>query len=268
MKTSLLIILVITTFCITALSQNNCTNQPEGNLITDITPTQAKDTISLYLDKDWFVILDVRTPSEYNSMHLEEGVLLNFNSGVFSTEVAKFDRNKVYLLHCASGARSAQAKVIMENLGFYRIYNMTGGINSWNSFDYPTTTSVAPIADACIDEHSFENVLVGNMESYSFTITNAANSTLSFTDITDLSGTEFSTDFYIDTTLYGSFDYAFKVYYTPIDEIPDNQIITITTNGGVIDFIINGTALDYTGLDIVKENEIMISYNAQCNQIT
>jgi rhodanese-related sulfurtransferase len=267
MKTILLIVLIIIAFQITISAQNSCSDLPIGNLISDISPTQAKDTIEAYIDKDWFVILDVRTPTEYNSMHIEEGVLLNFNSGVFSTEVSKFDRNKVYILHCASGARSAQAKIIMQNLGFYRVYNMTGGINSWSGSGYPTTTNVAAHANACVNEYNFENIIVGNSESYTFKITNAANDLLTISDISNLDGTEFSTDFDIDTTLFGSFDYEFNITYTPIDGIADNQVFSVTTNGGVIDFIINGTALDFTGIAASQVTQISVYNNSQNKRI-
>ncbi|MDD3688091.1 MAG: rhodanese-like domain-containing protein [Bacteroidales bacterium] len=267
MKTAILTFLFIFSFQFIVISQNNCSDLPIGNLISDITPTQAKDTIEAYIDKDWFVILDVRTASEYNTMHLDQGVLLNFNSGVFSTEVAKFDRNKVYLIHCASGSRSAQAKVIMQNLGFYRVYNMTGGINSWNGSGYPTTTEVSAIADACVNEYSFEDIVVGNSETHTFKITNAANDLLTISDITSLDGTEFSTDFNIDTTLFGSFDYEFNITYTPLDGITDNQVFTVTTNGGVIDFILNGTALDYTGIVSSQDAPISVYNNSQTKQI-
>lgn len=252
---------------ITINAQTNCSDQPTETLLTNITPSQALDTINTYIDKNWFVILDVRTPAEYNSIHIEQGVNLNYNSGVFSTEVAKLDRNKMYVLHCASGSRSALAFVVMQNLGFTRVYNMTGGINSWNSSSYPTTTAVAPIADACESEYMFEDVLVGNTESYSFKITNAANDLLSISEISDLSGTEFSTDFDIDTTLSGSFEYTFNIFYTPVDGIADNQTFTVTTNGGIIEFSLNGTALDLTGITSRETNEIFVYNDIQNSQL-
>jgi rhodanese-related sulfurtransferase len=266
MKIFIISILLFVITQIAAFAQNNCSDQPTGNLITDITPTQAQDTINTYLDKDWFVILDVRTPTEYNTMHINQGVNLNFNSGIFSTEVAKLDRNKVYVLHCASGARSGQAKIIMENLGFYRVYNMSGGLNSWNGSGYPTTTDVASIVDACELEYLFEDVLVGNSESYTFKITNAANDTLKISEISELAGTEFSTDFDIDTTLAGSFEYSFNVYYTPVDDIADNQTFTVTTNGGVIVFSLNGIALDFTGIASLPINPISITPISRCRK--
>lgn len=266
MKTTIIALFILIFALLTVNAQNNCSDQPTETLLTNITPTQALDTINAYINKDWFVILDVRTPSEYNTMHLEQGVNLNYNSGVFSEEVAKFDRNKMYVLHCASGSRSALAFAVMQNLGFTRVYNMTGGINSWNSSGYPVTTNVAPIADACTSEYMFENVLVGNTESYSFKITNAANDLLSISGISDLSGTEFSTDFDIDTTLTGSFEYSFNVYYTPVDGIADNQTFTVTTNGGVIEFSLNGTAIDLTGI-ADSQNIPFTIYNDSYNKL-
>ena len=79
------------------------------------------------------VILDVRRPDE-----CEEGIIPNaitidiMNPQPFLKEVEKLDKNVPYFIYCRSGARSGQACLIMEELGFEETYNLIGGSLEWN----------------------------------------------------------------------------------------------------------------------------------------
>ncbi len=87
-----------------------------------------------------FVILDVRTPSEYASGHIENAVNLDYYDDAFEETLDNYDRNKTYLIYCRTGNRSAAAMKIMKNLGFTNVYNMQGGINVWISAGYPVVS--------------------------------------------------------------------------------------------------------------------------------
>jgi hypothetical protein len=67
-------------------------------------------------------------------------------------------------------------------------------------------------------------------------ITNRANSTLTFDAVSSLTGTEFSTDFNLDTTLMGADDYSFMIFYHPLDGLNDTLDFLIDSNGGSITF--------------------------------
>ena len=79
------------------------------------------------------VILDVRRPDE-----CEEGIIPNaitidiMNPQPFLKEVEKLDKNVPYFIYYRSEARSGQACLIMEDLGFEETYNLIGGILEWN----------------------------------------------------------------------------------------------------------------------------------------
>ncbi len=81
------------------------------------------------------VILDVRTPSEYQSGHIRGAMNLDYYAN-FETEMQKLPRDKIYLLHCASGRRSGEATTLMRKKG-YKAYNM-GGFNAVKSAGFPT----------------------------------------------------------------------------------------------------------------------------------
>jgi len=80
-----------------------------------------------------FVILDVRTPSEWNYYHLTGSINHSTGSATFDAELVALPRHKRYLLHCQSGSRSAGAYTKMKNLGFAAVYEMIGGISAWRS---------------------------------------------------------------------------------------------------------------------------------------
>ncbi|HII06224.1 MAG TPA: rhodanese-like domain-containing protein [Methanotrichaceae archaeon] len=79
-----------------------------------------------------FVILDVRTPQEYEMGRIEDSVNIDYHSPTFEADLEKLDRNKTYLVYCLVGIRSANAAKIMERLSFEDVRNMLGGIRQWH----------------------------------------------------------------------------------------------------------------------------------------
>lgn len=70
------------------------------------------------------MIIDVRTPAEFDSGHLSQAVNIPLDQieGQVSTYVK--DRSKILLLHCQSGARSARAVKRLEALGYKNAFNI------------------------------------------------------------------------------------------------------------------------------------------------
>ncbi len=83
-------------------------------------------------DKE-IVILDVRTPEEYNEGHLSNAMNVDFRSTDFEEQIENLDKNKSYFVYCRSGNRSGQALEVMEQKGFQKICHMDGGINKWKA---------------------------------------------------------------------------------------------------------------------------------------
>ena len=77
------------------------------------------------------VILDVRTPEEFAAGHLPGAINIDFNAEDFEQKVSALDKNKTYLVHCASGGRSARACKKLDRLNFPSLYNLKGGIAAW-----------------------------------------------------------------------------------------------------------------------------------------
>ena len=105
--------------------------------IKDISAQEAWELVQDNRGNPDFIILDVRTPEEYDAGHIEGAIMIDFNAGNFREEVDKLDKDKDYLVYCRSGNRSGQAVAIMEELGFLEICHMNGGMLEWTAEDLP-----------------------------------------------------------------------------------------------------------------------------------
>jgi rhodanese-related sulfurtransferase len=78
-------------------------------------------------------ILDVRTPEEFNSEHIENAINKNWLADDFAKNVEKLDKNKAVFVYCKSGGRSKKATEKMVELGFKNIYELDGGFLKWDA---------------------------------------------------------------------------------------------------------------------------------------
>ncbi|MEP7239084.1 MAG: rhodanese-like domain-containing protein [Ferruginibacter sp.] len=72
-------------------------------------------------------LVDVRTPGEFGSGHVKGSVNIPLDS--IPNQLAKFKNKKNIIVFCRSGARSGQAKNILQQNGFTNVIN--GG--TWNN---------------------------------------------------------------------------------------------------------------------------------------
>lgn len=110
----------------------------ESVQIKDIDPAEAFDLIKNTLDEE-IVILDVRTLQEFEEGHIENAINADVNSDLFNDMISSLDKNKVYLVYCASGTRSIKAANMMKEKGFHEIYNLNGGITRWKNDGFQVT---------------------------------------------------------------------------------------------------------------------------------
>ncbi len=83
------------------------------------------------------IILDVRTPEEFNAGHIPNAININVADSNFSSEVSKLDKNATVAVYCRSANRSAVATNEMADLGFTDMYDMQGGIIDWEAAGGP-----------------------------------------------------------------------------------------------------------------------------------
>jgi rhodanese-related sulfurtransferase len=99
--------------------------------IQTINPKQAAELVLRENGNTDFIILDIRTPAEFQAGHLNGAVLLDYYSKTFVEGLKQLDRNKIYLVYCRSGNRSGKALSLFKHLEFKQVYNIAQGINGW-----------------------------------------------------------------------------------------------------------------------------------------
>ena len=82
-------------------------------------------------------IIDVREPQEFTDAlgHIHGARLLPLSE--LSTRVEELDRDRPVVAVCRSGARSAQATVMLQQAGFKDIANLAGGMLRWRAEAMP-----------------------------------------------------------------------------------------------------------------------------------
>ncbi|MCC5949555.1 MAG: rhodanese-like domain-containing protein [Nitriliruptoraceae bacterium] len=92
---------------------------------SDVTPMEVsvetlgpQDAATLLETRDDVVLVDVRTPAEYDAGHLAGAALVDVQASDFDARISEFDRDATIVLYCRSGNRSAVAAARMVELGF------------------------------------------------------------------------------------------------------------------------------------------------------
>jgi len=82
-------------------------------------------------------VVDVREPDEWNGSlgHIAQSRLIPL--GQLAQRAAELDRARPIVTACRSGARSAQAVVILQRLGFRTVANLAGGMIRWRASGLP-----------------------------------------------------------------------------------------------------------------------------------
>ncbi len=107
----------------------------------EIAPEDVKRKLTT--DSD-FHLIDVRTPDERNTIHINGNIeyinSIDVEAGNISFD--NYDKNDEIVVYCRSGNRSERVYNVMKNLGFTNVKSMAGGINEWVSLGYNTCSEV------------------------------------------------------------------------------------------------------------------------------
>jgi thioredoxin len=116
-------------FLLLSLILISCNGQQSKN-IENNTPEAFAKAISETPNAQ---ILDVRTPEEFESGHIDNAVNGNWLGANFTNEVAQLDKTKPLFVYCKTGNRSTKAAMKLAELGFTNIHQLEGGILKWDA---------------------------------------------------------------------------------------------------------------------------------------
>ncbi len=97
-------------------------------------------TVRGWLKAGEIVLVDVRETAEYEQEHIPGSVLCPLS--VFDAELFPEIPEKIVVLHCAIGKRSAAAAKQLINAGRSRVVNLQGGIKAWKEAGCPTEAQI------------------------------------------------------------------------------------------------------------------------------
>ena len=107
--------------------------------VDKIKVTAAKEYVTRHDDA---IIMDVRTPAEYDMSHITGALNVNVQDDDFESMVAGLDKDKTYLVHCTKnpvGGRSSRALETLQQMGFKNLYSLEGGYIAWQEAELPLT---------------------------------------------------------------------------------------------------------------------------------
>ncbi len=94
------------------------------------------------LQAEGYQVLDVREPNEYvqgtleNAMNIPRGLIeAACDPNYPGHRKEMIDRDKPWLILCATGGRSAMVTDVMQQMGFNNVKNINGGMGAWKEAD-------------------------------------------------------------------------------------------------------------------------------------
>ncbi|MBS1571176.1 MAG: redoxin domain-containing protein [Bacteroidetes bacterium] len=141
MKNISMVVVMVGTLFFSSCNQN--VNAQNNAPIT----ISAKDFAKETKKQKGIQLLDVRTPEEYASGHIENADNIDFTNPMFEKNLQILDKNQPVYVYCLSGGRSAKAADRLSGLGFKKVYDIDGGMMKWRAANLPETKDNAGAAN-------------------------------------------------------------------------------------------------------------------------
>jgi rhodanese-related sulfurtransferase len=102
--------------------------------ISEMTPQQVKADLDAGKS---LILLDVRGLEEYEAGHLPKA--MHISRGLLEFKIGAMipDRGANIVLYCRTGARSALATAVLQEMGYANVKNMNGAFKAWGEAGYP-----------------------------------------------------------------------------------------------------------------------------------
>jgi len=94
-------------------------------MIPEVTVVELKEMVD---NGDEFQIIDVREPFEFEMVNIGAQLI---PMGTIPDNIHEIATDKKVIIHCKSGARSANIVQFLKTKGLNNVYNLKGGIFAW-----------------------------------------------------------------------------------------------------------------------------------------
>ncbi|GJF11684.1 adenylyltransferase/sulfurtransferase MoeZ [Mycolicibacterium cyprinidarum] len=93
-----------------------------------VTPRELREMLD---SSDKYALIDVREPVEWDINHIEGAELIPKSTIESGDGLAKLPQDRVPVLYCKTGVRSAEALAVVKKAGFSDAIHLQGGIVAW-----------------------------------------------------------------------------------------------------------------------------------------
>lgn len=78
-----------------------------------------------------FIVLDVRTPKEFNNGHINNAINISHNTVANNLSFLAEHKDKMIVVHCRSGRRAITAEKVLQENGFRNVRHLEGDMLGW-----------------------------------------------------------------------------------------------------------------------------------------
>jgi thioredoxin 1 len=136
-----------------------CNNSGSGQQLQQV---DAKTFSEKIHEQNNPVILDVRTPQEFEGGYIAGAINIDYNSNEFSHKVNKLDKDEAVFVYCLSGGRSSSAANEMRRNGFKNVVELKGGILKWNAAGLDVTAG-SGVAKTSMSVDDFKKMVTADV---------------------------------------------------------------------------------------------------------
>ena len=97
----------------------------------------APEAAKIIANSPEVIILDIRTPAEFNEGHIKGALNIDYYAPDFDDQIAALDPTARYILHCRSGNRSSRALSLLSQSNLKNVTHLRSGIVGWTGSGYP-----------------------------------------------------------------------------------------------------------------------------------
>jgi len=113
-----------------AAAQANSEQSPAQAV--DKVPLIQPDDLEKLLENEEIILLDTRSPEEYETGHLENSRFVNFQTFQMQ-DVQDIPKDAQVVVYCAVGGRSNRVGMQLISAGYENVRNLEGGITNWKN---------------------------------------------------------------------------------------------------------------------------------------
>lgn len=114
------------------LFSSSCTYKNIYNTDT-IKQIPLEEFMANTLNNDSVIIIDVRTPVEFNASHYPNAINVNMLKS-FKKDIKNLDNTKTVYLYCETAHRSPFATRFLKQQGFTEIYDLDKGFSQYKKY--------------------------------------------------------------------------------------------------------------------------------------